>query len=162
MRIHPDSSITSAKISGHYVNSILASQEVHNAGFDEAILLDYKGNIAEGPAENIFMLKDGTIYTPPFGTILKGLTRSSVMTIAKDLGYEIIEKDITVEALKAADEVFMTGTAAEVTAIEQVDDDMIANGGVGEHTAKIKEVYLNAVNGKEEKYDEWLTYIKLK
>lgn len=158
IRIHPQSSITDAKIGGHYINSILSHTEVKKEGYDEALLLDYEGNVAEGPGENIFMVKDGKLYTPPLGTILSGITRNAVMKIASDMGIEVQEKKMTLQELKDADEVFFTGTAAEVTAIGIIDETTIANGEIGETTAKIKEFFHRIVTGKEPQYESWLTY----
>ena len=160
IRIHPDSTISDAKISGHYENSILASLEIKKAGYDEALFLDFEGNVAEGPGENIFIVKNSKLFTPALGSILGGITRDSIIKIAKDLGYEVEEKVLTLDEVKSADECFYTGTAAEVTAVEQVDEDVIGAGGVGEITAKLKEAYWNAIQGKDEKYEDWLTYIK--
>lgn len=159
IRIHPGTTDPNAKICGNYANSILASLEIQKAGYDEALLLDYKGNIAEGPGENIFVVKDGKISTPPLGNVLPGITRKSVTQIAKDEGLEIEEKVITVDEVKNADELFFTGTAAEVTAIKQVDETTIGNGEVGPITKKLKTIYLDVVKGKNEKYKDWLTYV---
>ncbi len=159
IRIHPKSLIADAKICGHYVNSILASVEAKEAGFDECLLLDYNGNIAEGPGENIFCVKGGEIYTPKLGTILPGITRSSIMQIAKDEGIKIGEKDLTLDDLKNADELFFTGTAAEVTAIGQLDGKKIRNGEIGPITSKLKAIFMDAVHGKNKKYEKWLSYV---
>ena len=159
IRIHPDSLVADAKICGHYVNSILASLEVHKEGYGEALFLDYKGNVAEGPGENIFMVKNGVIYTPPLGTILAGITRNSVITLAKDLGYKTVEKNLKLKDLYNADELFFTGTAAEITAIISLDKKKIANGKKGPVTTKIRKEYLKIVKGQNPKYKKWLSYI---
>jgi len=159
IKIHPETTDPNAKICGNYANSILASLEIKKAGYDEALLLDYNGNIAEGPGENIFLVKDGKIFTPPLGNVLPGITRMSVMQIAKDEGLEIGEEVLTVDEVKGADELFFTGTAAEVTGIKQVDDTTIGNGEVGPITAKLKKIYLDVVRGKNEKYNDWLSYV---
>ncbi len=159
-RISPESFRTEAKICGHYVNSILASKDAKSEGYDEAILLDYRGNVAEGSGENIFVVKDGKIYTPKTGCILPGITRDSVMNIARDFGYNIEERDIEEKELFEADEVFMTGTAAEVTAVGAINKQEIGNGGVGKITGKLKAAYLDAVRGKNKKYENWLRYVK--
>lgn len=156
IRIHPDSTISDAKICGHYINSILASQDAHKEGYNEALLLDYKGNVAEGPGENIFMIKSGKIYTPRLGTILAGITRESVMKVATDLGYKIIEKDIKPSELKQADEAFFTGTAAEVTPIASIDRKKLKNAK-GPITEELRSTYLDIVHGKNPKYKRWLT-----
>jgi len=159
IRIHPKTTDPDAKICGNYANSILASLEIKREGYDEALLLDYKGNIAEGPGENIFIVKDGKISTPPLGNILPGITRKSIIQVAKDEGIEVEEKVITVDEVKAADELFFTGTAAEVTSIKQVDETTIGNGKVGPITEKLKAIFLDIVHGKNEKYKSWLTYV---
>jgi|TARA_B100001971_G_C18225470_1_gene560104 branched-chain amino acid aminotransferase len=159
-RIHPKSTHADAKICGHYVNSILASIEVKDAGYDEALLLDYKGNVAEGPGENLFLIKDGKIFTPPLGTILKGITRASVIQLAKDLGIEVVEKSLKLEDVYSADEALFTGTAAEVTAIASVDDKKIGNKAPGPITTKLKDLFMDIVHGKNEKYKKWLCYVK--
>ncbi len=159
-RISPSSFKTEAKICGHYVNSILASKDVKEKGYDEAIMLDYQGNVAEGPGENIFIIKNNRICTPKLGSILSGITRDSVITIAKDLGYKVEEKDTSVKELLGADECFLTGTAAEVTAIASIDDKRIGNGGIGKITEQLKKIYLDAAHGRNKKYENWLTHIK--
>jgi branched-chain amino acid aminotransferase len=159
-RISPESFRTDAKICGHYVNSILASLSVGQQGHDEAIMLDYKGNVAEGSGENIFIIKNGKIYTPKLGSILPGITRDSIMAIAKDLGYDVLEKSLTIGDVKNASEVFLTGTAAEVTAVKQVDDTIIVDGEIGPITKKLQTKYLEIVHGKDKKYEKWLSYIK--
>lgn len=160
IRIHPKTSITDAKITGHYVNSIMAALEIRNDDrYDEALFLDYEGNIAEGPGENFFMVKDGVIYTPPLGNVLAGITRDSVFTIAKNLGYEVEEKKMQIADAKAADECFFTGTAAEVTGIATIDGDVIAKGKIGPVTKRIKEEYNAVIRGNREEYGDWLTVV---
>ena len=159
IRIHPLSTIADAKICGNYVNSILASLEVKNSGFDEALFLDFEGNVAEGPGENIFMVKNKKLFTPPLGTILPGITRDSVIKIAKDLGLLVKEKKISPQEIKEADEVFFTGTAVEICPISQIDDTLINQGRIGKITKMIKEVYQKAVRGKIPKYSKWLTFV---
>lgn len=159
-RISPLSFKTEAKICGHYVNSILASREAKKEGYDEAILLDYRGHVAEGPGENIFLVKDKNIYTPKLGSILSGITRDSIIRIATDSGYKIEEKEISKEELFEADEVFLTGTAAEVTAVGTINGEKVNEGGIGEITKILKTAYLDIVRGNNKKYENWLTYIK--
>lgn len=159
IRPHPKSTVTDAKICGSYANSILASLEIKKAGFDEALLLDYRGLVAEGPGENIFMIKEGKLLTPSLGAILGGITRDSVMQIAKDLNILVEEKEISVEELKSADEAFFSGTAAEICAIGKIDDVVINKGEMGTVTKKIKEVYIKAIHGELEKYSKWLTTV---
>jgi branched-chain amino acid aminotransferase len=159
IRIHPRSTIANAKVIGHYVNSILASQEAKEADYNEALLLDYNGYVAEGPGENVFIVKDGILRTPPLGAILPGVTRASVIQIATDLGYEVDEMPLTVQEFKAADEAFFTGTAAEITAIRQLDDAIIGNGKIGPVTAKIQKEFYDIVEGRNERYHDWLTFV---
>jgi branched-chain amino acid aminotransferase len=160
IRIHPQSTVADAKISGHYVNSILASQEIEGK-YDEALLLDFEGNVAEGPGENLFVVKGGKIYTPETGKILKGITRDTIMTLAKDLGYEVIEKTIAPEELFEADELFFTGSAAEVSPIGMLDDKKIGTGEEGEVCKTLREKYFEVITGKDPKYEHWLTRVKV-
>ena len=159
MRIHPKSSIMGAKISGHYTNSILASEDVHNQGYDEALLLDFQDNVAEGPGENLFIVKDGKLITPKLGTILPGITRASIIQIAKDEKIVVEEKTLKLEDIYKADEAFFTGTAAEVTEIDSLDDKKI---GSGERpiSEKLKKIFMDIVQGKNPKYASWLTVVE--
>lgn len=159
IRIHPRTSHADAKICGHYANSILACQEAHHAGYDEALFLDFEDHVAEGPGENIFMVKDLQLYTPPLGNILAGITRLSIITLAKKLGFKVHEKKLKLEDFKTADEVFFTGTAAEVTPIGQIDDDKIKQP-FGPVTRKLKEEFLKIVRGENDDYAHWLTPVK--
>jgi branched-chain amino acid aminotransferase len=159
IRIHPKTTIANAKVCGHYVNSILANQEAKEADYTEAVLLDYNGYVAEGPGENLFIVKDGLLRTPPLGTILPGITRASVIQMACDLDYEVEEAPLTVEDLKTADEAFFSGTAAEVTAIHQVDETVIGSGKLGPVTAVIQKQFYAIVEGRDERYQDWLTYV---
>ncbi len=159
MRSHPDSVFPYAKISGYYANSIFATREAREAGFDEALLLDANGFVAEGPGENIFMVKQGILYTPMPGSILPGITRASIIQIAGNMGIRVKEKKIKPHELRQADELFFTGTAAEVTPIGMIDSKKIGNGGVGPVTHMLKEQYLRAVRGEDPKYYRWLTLV---
>jgi branched-chain amino acid aminotransferase len=159
IRIHPDSTNTHAKITGHYVNSILSNMEATKKGYDEALLLDYNGDIAEGPGENIFMVEKGMILTPPGNNILPGITRSSIMEIASELGLETKEETISYKRLIMADELFFTGTAAEITPIYKIDDWVIGNGEIGLVTRRLMEKFSNIVTGQDSKYEKWLTYV---
>lgn len=159
IRIHPKSTVADAKIVGHYSNSILASLEVRKAGFHEALFLDYRGNVAEGPGENIFMVKKGVLYTPPPGSILPGFTRDSIMKVARDMGLKVREKHFRLKDLYAANEVFLTGTAAEVTPVGQVDNKKIAGGAVGPISEKLRRAFHKIVEGKDARYKKWLTHI---
>ena len=159
MRIHPKSTPTDAKISGNYVNSIFAGEHAVSQGYEEALLLDFEGNVAEGPGENIFIVKNDILYTPPLGKILAGITRDSLMTIAKDFDYSVEEKQLKVEDIYEADEAFFTGTAAEVTPIASLDDHPMKYP-FGPITEKLSETYLNVVKGMNEKYKSWLTIVR--
>jgi branched-chain amino acid aminotransferase len=143
-----------SKATGVYLNSMLAVTEANNAGYDEAILLTTEGTVADGSGENIFVVRDGVIYTPDLATgILPGITRDSVTQIAQDLGYTVIDKALIRSDLYLADEVFMCGTAAEVTPLASVDDHEI---GVGPITRAIQEAYLGTVRGEREQWAHWL------
>ncbi|MBA4318953.1 MAG: branched chain amino acid aminotransferase [Flavobacterium sp.] len=156
MRIHPKSLNVNAKISGHYTNSILATQEARKQGYDEALLLDYKGFISEGPGENIFFVKNSALYTPKEGNILSGITRKSVITIAKNLDINVIQKNIKPQEIKFFDEAFFTGTAAEITLISSINKKKFKEYKIGE---LIRDEYQNIVHGKNNKYKNWLTYV---
>ncbi len=158
-RHHVNVMMTSAKVVGNYVNSILAKREVTRAGYDEALLLDPTGYVAEASGENVFLVKDGVIKTPPLTTILPGITRDCIFTIAGDLGLPIQEVSIARDELYIADEVFLTGTAAEITPVRELDDRTIGTGSPGPVTKKLQEVYFAAVKGENPKYASWLTYI---
>ena len=158
IRIHPKSTHADAKITGHYVNSILASIEAKDAGYNEALLLNAEGFVEEGPGENFYIVKDGKIITPPLGNILPGITRKSVMQIAKDECVDVIEKNIKLKDVYSADEAFFTGTAAEVSAIESVDGKKIGNKAPGPITTKIRDLFMDIVHGKNKKYESWLSY----
>lgn len=156
-RIDPNTLPVTAKATGHYLNSMLAVQDAQERGFDEAIMLDNSGYIAEGPGENIFAVKNAVLYTPEAeSSILPGITRSSVIELAQDIGYEVVEKPITKEELLNADELFFTGTAAEVSPIREIDNVTIGEGKRGEVTGDIQRKFFDVVNAKEEKYMKWL------
>ncbi len=159
VRIHPKSTAADAKICGHYVNSIFASVEAKDAGYNEALLLDYKGDVSEGPGENLFIIKGGKLITPKLGTILKGITRASIMQLAKDQGISVEEKTVTLEDVYGADEAFFTGTAAEVTGIESLDDKKIGDKAPGPITTKLRDLFMDIVHGKNEKYKDWLDFV---
>jgi branched-chain amino acid aminotransferase len=160
IRIHPETTHTECKICGHYVNSIFASCEAKEQGYREALLLDYKGHVAEGPGENVFIVKGGKILTPKLGNILQGITRRSVMELAIDEGIQVKETELKLQDIYDADEAFFTGTAAEVTAIESVDDKKIGGEAPGPITARLKKKFLDIVHGKVAKYKDWLTVVK--
>jgi len=158
-RHHVNVSLVRAKASGYYINSILANQEVTAHGYDEALLLDTDGYVSEGSGENVFIVRDGVIYTPDLASCLAGITRESIIKIAHDLGIEVREKRITRDEMYCSDEAFFTGTAAEVTPIRELDDRIIGNGGRGPVTEKIQNVFFDIVKGKNDKYRSWLTYV---
>ncbi len=159
MRLHPKSVPMDAKVSGYYANSLLASIEARKNGCDEALLLDYKGNVAEGPAENFFIVKNGILMTPPLGNILPGVTRDSVIALAKENKIKIQEKNFKIEEAKKADEAFFTGTGAEITPIVQIDSSIIGNRKIGTITKELAKLFQEVVSGKNKKYDKWLEYV---
>ena len=158
-RHHVNASMVRAKACGYYVNSILASREATSLGFDEALLLDTEGYVSEGAGENIFVVRDGVIYTPDVASCLDGITRDSVKVIAQDLGFEVREKRLTRDEVYCCDEAFFTGTAAEVTPIRELDGRKIGAGSRGAVTQAIQQAYFRAVQGVDEQYAHWLTYV---
>ena len=149
---------TQAKMGGNYLNSILATQDAKNRGFDEAILLDKNGYVSEAPGENIFIIKNNTLFTPPLSSsALDGITRRSILTFSKDLGLKTKIKNITKGELKSANEVFLSGTAAEITPIIQIDKKKISSGKIGNLTKTIMEKYHDIVMNKSKKYSKWVT-----
>lgn len=159
-RHHPNVTMIKAKANGNYMNSIMANTEATRDGYDEAILLDAQGYVAEGSGENIFTVRDGVLYTPALDVALDGITRRSVIAIASEMGLKVIEKRLTRDELYVADEVFFTGTAAEVTPIREIDGRQIGIGERGPITAEIQQRYFDIVQGKNPKYRDWLTYVK--
>jgi branched-chain amino acid aminotransferase len=156
-RISPDSLIPHAKASGQYLNSVLAKIEVHKAGYEEAILLDDHGHVNEGSGENIFVVREGVIHTPPqTASILDGINRKSAIQIARDLGFEVVERDIARAELYLADEVYVTGTAAELTPVREIDDHAIGRGEPGDVTRAVQRAFEDALHGRSERYREWL------
>jgi branched-chain amino acid aminotransferase len=148
-----------AKASGNYLYSMLALKDALNSGFDEALILDIDDNVNEGSGENFFMIANNTIHTPKDATVLNGITRQTVMKIARDLNYNVEETNISVDDVKSSDEAFFTGTAAEVTPIIQVDNVKINDGKPGEITKKIQKIYFDTIRGKVDEYDSWLTQV---
>ena len=149
-----------AKMGGNYLNSILATQESKRNGYDEAILLDHLGNISEAPGENIFIIRNGKLLTPPpSSSALEGITKESVIEIAKDLGYQTIEREIPRTEIYFADEVFLTGTAAEITPVISIDGKKIGDGKTGKITGKIRTIYSDVTVGKNKKYSKWITAV---
>jgi branched-chain amino acid aminotransferase len=159
-RISPESLIPDAKACGQYLNSVLAKIESKKAGYDEAILLDHKNHVCEGTGENVFVVRDGTICTPPHtASILDGINRKSVMEIARDLGYTVVERDLGRGELVLADEIFLTGTAAELTPVREIDD--IEIGPPGEITRALQRAFDDALHGRTERYREWLDLVQV-
>lgn len=158
-RHHVNVTMPRAKLSGTYPNSILANLEVTAQGYDEALLLDTQGFVAEGAGENLFVIKDGKIYEPEIASALTGITRDTVITLAREFGLEVQSKRLTRDDIYLADEAFFTGTAAEVTPIRELDDRIIGNGTRGPITQKIQARYFDVVNGRAPEYDHWLTYV---
>jgi len=156
-RHHVNVMMTKAKICGNYVNSVLAKREAVKMGYDEALMLDTEGYVSEASGENIFMVKDGIIKTTPLTSILAGITRDSVIQIAKVKGWPVIEDRFTRDELYVAHEAFFTGTAAEVTPIREVDDRAIGTGGVGPVTKAIQTTFFDMVKGKLDEYRHWLS-----
>jgi branched-chain amino acid aminotransferase len=155
-----NSSMTKAKLVGNYVNSILAKREVMAAGYQEAIMLDAQGYVSEASGENVFVVKRGVLATPPLGgSILGGITRASVIVIARELGLEVEERSLSRDELYIADEVFFTGTAAEVTPVREVDDRQVGAGARGPITQRVQDRFFAAVRGPELLHSEWLTFV---
>jgi branched-chain amino acid aminotransferase len=158
-RHHVNVSMVRAKASGYYINSILANQEVTAEGYDEALLLDTDGYVSEGAGENVFLIRNGKIYTPDLASCLDGITRDAVLTMARDLGIDVIEKRITRDELYCADEAFFTGTAAEITPIRELDSRQIGIGSRGPVTEKLQSLFFDVVGGKAPQYQNWLTRV---
>lgn len=159
-RFHVNTFMGMSKTTGQYVNSILAKKEVVNAGYDEAIMLDTSGFVCEASGENVFVYSDGYIKTPPLSSVLPGITRNSVIEVMeKEMGLKIKEERVTRDELYIAGEVFLTGTAAEVTPVREIDDRKIGQGKAGKIALELQERFFNIVKGGENKYEKWLTYI---
>ncbi|HKI85411.1 MAG TPA: branched-chain amino acid transaminase [Thermoanaerobaculia bacterium] len=159
-RGHVNSNMAKAKVVGQYVNSIFAKWEAKRLGFDEAILLDTNGYVSEASGENVFAVTNGAIWTPPAaGTILAGITRDTVIELARERGYQVREERFTRDFLWTADEAFLTGTAAEVTPIREIDHRQIGEGSAGEVTLELQSAYFAAVRGEDSKHEAWLTRI---
>ena len=161
-RHHPNVSMTKAKIAGNYANSILAKTESERLGFQEAIMLDPQGYIAECTGENLFVVRGDKIITPSTAPVLEGITRHSIYTIAKDLDYEVVEQPVSRDQLYIADEVFVCGTAAECVGLSEIDFRTIGDGRTGPITRKIQDVYHDAIRGKIGKYEAWCDYVDVK
>jgi branched-chain amino acid aminotransferase len=159
-RISPDSLIPHAKASGQYLNNVLAKVESLKAGYDEAILLDDHGHVSEGTGENIYIVRDGQIITPAqYNSILDGITRRSIVQISRDLGYEVVERDVARAEMYLADEVFMSGTAAEIVPVREIDNHQLGTGQPGEITRVLQAAFDDAIHGRTERYREWLDVV---
>jgi len=158
-RHHVNITMCRAKACGNYINSILALQEAIAAGCDEALMLDDSGYVMEGTGENVFVVRDGVVYTPDLTSALEGITRHTVMQLMDELGIECREKRITRDEVYIADEVFFTGTAAEVTPVRELDGRMIGSGSRGPVTERVQKAYFDCVEGRSEQHANWLTYI---
>lgn len=158
-RHHVNVTLCRAKAVSSYTNSILANREATHDGYDEALLLDTQGLVAEGSGENVFIVKQGKLYTPQLTSCLEGITRDTVFVIAKDMGIEVIEKPITRDEFYCADEAFFTGTAAEITPIRSLDNRIIGEGRRGPITQKLQDKFFNIVTGKDPLYEHWLDYV---
>jgi branched-chain amino acid aminotransferase len=160
IRAHVNTNMTMAKVCGYYVNSQLAKKESIQCGYDEAMLLDTEGYVSEGSGENIFIVRDGRIKTTPLTSILEGITRDSMIRIARDEGYEVSEERFTRDEVYIADEAFFSGTAAEITPIRALDSRPIGQGSRGPVTARLQGIYFDAVKGNSKKYESWLSYVR--
>jgi branched-chain amino acid aminotransferase len=159
-RHHINVSLAKAKMTGQYTNSVLAKREAKLGGYDEAILLDSSGYVSEGSGENIFVVRKGVLHTPDLScSILEGITRETVITLARELGMIVVEDRITRDQLWLADEVFFTGTAAEVTPVREVDNRTVGDGTVGPLTKKIQQRFFEVVRGSDTSHPEWLTKV---
>ena len=160
-RFHVNTFMGMSKSTGQYINSILAKKEAVNAGYDEAIMLDTLGFVCEASGENIFVYSDGYIKTPPLSSVLPGITRKSVIEVMeKEMGLKIKEERIIRDELYIADEVFLTGTAAEVTPVREIDDRKIGMGKAGKVALELQKIFFNVVKGGNKKYEKWLTYVR--
>ena len=158
-RHHVNITMCKAKANGNYMNSILAHREAEQDGYDEALLLDVDGFVSEGSGENVFIVRKGKIYTPDLTSALEGITRDTIVQLANELGYQVIEKRITRDEVYSADEAFFTGTAAEVTPIRELDNRAIGSGSRGPVTQKLQALYFDCVQGRSAKHEGWLTYV---
>lgn len=159
IKSHVNANMSRAKVCGYYVSSQLAKNEAVSMGFDEALLLDADGYVSEGPGENIFIIRGGILKTTPLTTILEGITRESIMTIAKDEGLTVREERFTRDEVYISDEAFFTGTAAELTPIRELDGRQIGTGMPGKVTKRLQKIFFDTVKGKNRKYKHWLTYV---
>lgn len=156
-RHHVNATMCKAKVNGHYVNSMLALQEATQDGYDEALLLDPQGFVAEGSGENVFIVRDNVLYTPELSSALDGITRKTIISLAQEKGIPVVEKQISRDEVYIADEAFFTGTAAEVTPIRELDNRAVGEGTRGPVTRELQEKYFKIVHGELEEYNHWLT-----
>jgi branched-chain amino acid aminotransferase len=158
-RFHVNTMMTKAKAVGHYVNSILSSREVRRVGYDEALMLDPDGFVAEASGENLFIVADGVVKTPPLASVLPGITRATLITLLRERGYTVVEERFTRDAVYIADEAFFTGTAAEVTPVRELDDRRIVDGRPGPVTRAMQEAYFALIRGGDPTHEDWLAYV---
>ena len=158
-RFHVNTMMTKAKAVGHYVNSILSSREVRRVGYDEALMLDPDGFVAEASGENLFIVADGVVKTPPLASVLPGITRATLITLLRERGYTVVEERFTRDAVYIADEAFFTGTAAEVTPVRELDDRRIGDGRPGPVTRAMQEAYFALIRGGDPTHEDWLAYV---
>lgn len=158
-RMHVNTLMTKAKAVGHYVNSILASVEARQGGYDESLMLDVDGYAAEGCGENLFVVREGRVKTPPIATVLEGITRATAIELMRAEGISVTEERFTRDEIYIADEAFLTGTAAEITPMRSLDDRVIGEGKPGPVTKKIQEIYFQAIRGARPEYTRWLSYL---
>ena len=158
-RFHVNTLMTKAKAVGHYVNSILANQEVRRSGYDEALLLDTDGFVAEASGENLFIVRDGIVKTPPLTSVLPGITRATLIALLRERGHTVVEERFTRDEVYIADEAFFTGTAAEVTPVRELDDRAIGTGKPGPVTTTMQEAYLTLIRGGDARHLDWLAFV---
>jgi branched-chain amino acid aminotransferase len=158
-RLHPNINMTKSKVAGNYVNSMLVKTLALRSGYDEAVILDPNGYVAECTGENLFMIRRGALLTPPLSTVLEGITRDSVITLARDMGLQIWETQITRDQLYTADEVFITGTAAEVVGVRAIDTRTIGEGCPGPITRRISQEFVANLHGEGRYASQWLDYL---
>jgi len=158
-RFHVNTMMTKAKAVGHYVNSILASQEARGGGYDEALMLDTDGFVAEASGENLFIVRDRVVKTPPLTSVLPGITRATILTLLAEQGHRLVEERFTRDEVYIADEAFMTGTAAEVTPVRELDDRAIGDGKPGPVTKAMQRAYFALIRGGDAQHGDWLSYV---
>ena len=158
-RFHVNTMMTKAKAVGHYINSILANQEVRRVGYDEALMLDTDGFVAEASGENLFIVRDGIVKTPPLTSVLPGITRATLITLLREHGHTVVEDRFTRDEVYIADEAFFTGTAAEVTPVRELDDRAIGSGKPGPVTQAMQESYFAVIRGRVAQHRDWLAYL---